>query len=150
MKIAMGSDHAGFPLKEEIKAYLTEQGYEIVDVGCYTPERYDYAISAQKACNKVIDGECEKAILCCGTGIGISMAANKVKGIRAACCSDYFSAKYTRAHNDANVLCMGARVVGAGLAIELTDVFLTTAFEGGRHQTRIDQIMAIENGEDLT
>lgn len=150
MKIAMGSDHAGFPLKEEIKAYLTDQGYEIVDVGCYTPERYDYAISAQKACNKVIDGECEKAILCCGTGIGISMAANKVKGIRAACCSDYFSAKYTRAHNDANVLCMGARVVGAGLAIELTDVFLTTAFEGGRHQTRIDQIMAIENGEDLT
>lgn len=150
MKIAMGSDHAGFPLKEEIKAYLTEQGYEIVDVGCYTPERYDYAISAQKACNKVIDGECEKAILCCGTGIGISMAANKVKGIRAACCSDYFSAKYTRAHNDANVLCMGARVVGAGLAIELTDVFLATEFEGGRHQTRIDQIMAIENGEDLT
>lgn len=109
MKIAMGSDHAGFPLKEEIKKVLLEQGYEVEDVGCYSPERFDYAISAQKACDLVVDGTCEKAILCCGTGIGISMAANKVKGIRAACCSDYFSAKYTRAHNDANVLCMGDR-----------------------------------------
>ena len=98
MKIAMGSDHAGFPLKEEIKKVLLEQGYEVEDVGCYSPERFDYAISAQKACDLVVDGTCEKAILCCGTGIGISMAANKVKGIRAACCSDYFSAKYTRAH----------------------------------------------------
>ena len=97
MKIAMGSDHAGFPLKEEIKKVLLEQGYEVEDVGCYSPERFDYAISAQKACDLVVDGTCEKAILCCGTGIGISMAANKVKGIRAACCSDYFSAKYTRA-----------------------------------------------------
>lgn len=147
--IAVGSDHAGFPLKEEIKAYLDEQGIEYTDVGCYTPERFDYAISAQKACDKVVAGECDKAILCCGTGIGISMAANKVKGIRAACCSDYFSAKYTRAHNDANCLCMGARVVGAGLAIELVDVFLNTEYEGGRHQIRIDQIMAIENGEKL-
>ena len=143
MKIAMGSDHAGFPLKEEIKKVLLEQGYEVEDVGCYSPERFDYAISAQKACDLVVNGTCEKAILCCGTGIGISMAANKVKGIRAACCSDYFSAKYTRAHNDANVLCMGDRVVGAGLALELVQVFLTTPFEGGRHQTRIDQIMDI-------
>ena len=126
MKIAMGSDHAGFPLKEEIKKVLLEQGYEVEDVGCYSPERFDYAISAQKACDLVVNGTCEKAILCCGTGIGISMAANKVKGIRAACCSDYFSAKYTRAHNDANVLCMGDRVVGAGLALELVQVFLTT------------------------
>lgn len=149
MKIAMGSDHAGFPLKEEIKKVLLEQGYEVEDVGCYSPERFDYAISAQKACDLVVDGTCEKAILCCGTGIGISMAANKVKGIRAACCSDYFSAKYTRAHNDANVLCMGDRVVGAGLALELVQVFLTTPFEGGRHQTRIDQIMDIEAGKKL-
>lgn len=147
--IAIGSDHAGFPLKEEIKAYLEEKGIDYIDVGCHTPERYDYAISAQKACDKVVSGECDKAILCCGTGVGISMAANKVKGIRACCCSDYFSAKYTRAHNDANVLCMGARVVGAGLAIEMADVFLNTEFEGGRHQTRIDQITAIENGEKL-
>lgn len=149
MKIAMGSDHAGFALKEEIRLHLEKQGIEIIDVGCYSPERFDYAVSAKNACDKVIDKTCEKAILCCGTGIGISMAANKVKGIRAACCSDYFSAKYTRSHNDANVLCMGERVVGAGLAIELAEVFLNTEFEGGRHQTRIDQITAIENGEDI-
>lgn len=147
--IAIGSDHAGFPLKGEIRAYLDENGVDYIDVGCYTPERFDYAISAQKACDKVVSGECDKAILCCGTGVGISMAANKVKGIRACCCSDYFSAKYTRAHNDANVLCMGARVVGAGLAIEMADVFLNTEFEGGRHQTRVEQITAIENGEKL-
>ncbi len=145
--IALGSDHAGFPLKEEIKKYLEEKGIEYKDYGCYTPERFDYAIAAKKACDGVMSGECDKAILCCGTGIGISMAANKVKGIRAACCSDYFSAKYTRAHNDANVLCMGSRVVGAGLALELVEVFLNTEFEGGRHQARIDQISAIENGE---
>lgn len=147
--IVIGSDHAGFPLKEEIKTYLEEQGIQYEDVGCYTPKRFDYAISAQKACDMVVAGKADKAILCCGTGVGISMAANKVKGIRACCCSDYFSAKYTRAHNDANCLCMGARVTGAGLAIEMVDVFLNTEFEGGRHQTRVDQIMAIENGEKL-
>lgn len=147
--IVIGSDHAGFPLKEEIKTYLEKQGIQYEDVGCYTPERFDYAISAQKACDMVVAGKADKAILCCGTGVGISMAANKVKGIRACCCSDYFSAKYTRAHNDANCLCMGARVTGAGLAIEMVDIFLNTEFEGGRHQTRVDQIMAIENGEKL-
>lgn len=147
--IVIASDHAGYPLKEEIKTHLDEKGIEYIDTGCYSPERYDYALSAQKACDMVVAGEAEKAILVCGTGIGISMAANKVKGIRAACCSDYFSAKYTRLHNDANALCMGARVVGAGLAIELVDVFLETEFEGGRHQTRVDQIMAIENGEKV-
>ncbi|MBQ9227518.1 MAG: ribose 5-phosphate isomerase B [Eubacterium sp.] len=148
--IVIASDHAGFPLKEEIiNGYLKEKQIEYIDAGCYSPERYDYAKSAQKACELVVSGKADKAILVCGTGIGISMAANKVKGIRAACCSDYFSAKYTRAHNDANALCMGARVVGAGLAIELVDVFLHTEFEGGRHQTRIDQITAIENGETV-
>ncbi|MDE6125216.1 MAG: ribose 5-phosphate isomerase B [Eubacterium sp.] len=145
--IALGSDHAGFPLKEEIKKYLEEKGIAYKDYGCYTPERFDYAIAAKKACDGVMSGECDKAILCCGTGIGISMAANKVKGIRAAACSDYFSAKYTRAHNDANCLCLGDRVLGVGLALELVEVFLNTEFEGGRHQTRIDQIMAIEKGE---
>lgn len=147
--IAIGSDHAGFPLKEEIKTYLDENKINYIDVGCYTPERFDYAISAQKACDKVVSGECEFAILCCGTGVGISMAANKVKGIRACCCSDCFSAKFTRAHNDANVLCMGARVVGAGLAQEMVELFLNTEFEGGRHQIRVNQIVAIENGEKL-
>ncbi len=147
--IAIGSDHAGFPLKEEIRKYLEEKNIDYIDVGCYTPERFDYAISAQKACDKVVLGECDKAILFCGTGVGISMAANKVKGIRACCCSDWFSAKYTRAHNDANVLCMGDRVIGAGLAIELVGTFLNTEFEGGRHAARVDQIMAIEKGEKL-
>ena len=147
--IALGSDHAGFPLKQEIIKYLDEQGIAYKDYGCYTPERFDYAIAAQKACDAVVNGECDKAVLCCGTGIGISMAANKVKGIRACACSDYFSAKYTRLHNDANCICLGDRVIGAGLAIELVDIFLNTEFEGGRHQTRVDQVMAIENGEKL-
>lgn len=147
--VVLGSDHAGFPLKEAIRAHLEEIGVDYIDVGCYSPERFDYAISAQKACDKVVTGEADFAILCCGTGVGISMAANKVKGIRACCCSDYFSAKYTRLHNDANCLCMGDRVIGAGTAIELVDVFLNTEFEGGRHQTRVDQIMDIENGEKL-
>ena len=132
-----------------MQKYLEEKGIEYKDYGCYTPERFDYAIAAQKACDGVVNGECDKAVLCCGTGIGISMAANKVKGIRACACSDYFSAKYTRLHNDANCLCLGDRVIGAGTAIELVDVFLNTEFEGGRHQTRVDQVMAIEKGEKL-
>ena len=147
--LILASDHAGFPLKEEIKAYLDEKGVEYVDCGTDSTASVDYAKFAQTACLKVVNGEGDKAVLCCGTGIGISMAANKVKGIRAACCSDYFSAKFTRLHNDANVLCMGARVVGAGLACELVDVFINTEFEGGRHQRRVDQITAIETGEIL-
>ncbi len=147
--IVIASDHAGFPLKEEIKTFLTEKGVEFIDCGTDSTASVDYAAFAQKACLKVASGEADKAILCCGTGIGISMAANKVKGIRAGCCSHYFSAKYTRMHNDANALCMGARVIGAGLACELVDVFLNTEFEGGRHQRRVDQITAIENGEIL-
>ncbi len=147
--LVLASDHAGFPLKEEIKAYLDEKGVEYIDCGTDSTASVDYAKFAQTACLKVTGGEADKAILCCGTGIGISMAANKVKGIRAACCSDYFSAKFTRVHNDANVLCMGARVIGAGLACELVDVFINTEFEGGRHQRRVDQITAIENGELL-
>ncbi|MBQ5678214.1 MAG: ribose 5-phosphate isomerase B [Clostridia bacterium] len=143
--IALGADHGGFELKEAIKKHLQEKGVEYVDCGTYSAESIDYAPIAKATCEKVTSGECEKAILCCGTGIGISMAANKVKGIRAACCSDYFSAKLTRMHNDANALCMGGRVVGVGLALELVDIFLETEFEGGRHQRRIDQIMEIEN-----
>lgn len=147
--IALGADHGGYELKESIKKYLEEKGIEYKDFGTYTPESVDYAAIAQRTCLSVVNGECEKAVLCCGTGIGISMAANKVKGIRAACCSDYFSAKFTRLHNDANALCLGGRVVGAGLAIELVDVFLNTEFEGGRHQRRVDQIAQIENGDIL-
>ena len=147
--IALGADHGGNELKESIKKYLEEKGVEYKDFGTYTPESVDYAAIAQRTCLSVVNGECEKAILCCGTGIGISMAANKVKGIRAACCSDYFSAKFTRLHNDANALCLGGRVVGAGLALELVDVFINTEFEGGRHQRRVDQIAQIENGDIL-
>ncbi len=144
--IALGADHGGFLLKEEIKKHLSEKGIEFKDFGTDSTQSVDYAKIAYKTCKSVTSGECEKAILCCGTGIGISMAANKVEGIRAACCSDWFSAKYTRLHNDANALCLGGRVVGAGLALEMVDVFLSTEFEGGRHQRRVDQITAIENG----
>ncbi len=149
--IYLGADHGGYALKEEIKAYLTEQEIPFVDCGTDSKDSVDYAPIAQKTCLKLLadPDKSSRAVLCCGTGIGISMAANKIHGIRAACCSDYFAAKYTRLHNDANVLCLGGRVVGAGLACELVDVFLHTDFEGGRHQRRIDQIAALENGENL-
>ncbi len=143
--IALSSDHAGYPLKESIKEYFIEKGIEFEDCGAYSTDSVDYPYQAKKACDLVVSGKCDKAILCCGTGIGISISANKVKGIRAACCSDYFSAKYTRLHNDANALCLGARVIGVGTALELVDVFINTEFEGGRHQRRVDQITEIEN-----
>lgn len=149
MKIAIGADHGGFALKEAIKKHLDEVGgYEITDYGTHSTESVDYVEIAYKVGKAVTENTDEKilGILCCGTGIGISIAANKVKGVRAACCSDTFSAKFTRLHNDANILCMGGRVVGAGLACELVDAFLNAEFEGGRHQRRIDQITAIENG----
>jgi ribose 5-phosphate isomerase B len=136
--IAIASDHAGYALKEKLKKHLEENGFEYKDFGTYSAESCDYPVFAKKACNAVISGECEKAVLVCGTGIGVSMAANKIKGIRAAVCSDTYSAKYTRLHNNANALCMGARVIGDGLAAEITDIFLTTPFEGGKHQRRID------------
>lgn len=142
--IALAADHGGFELKEEVRAWLDQQKIAYRDFGTITGESCDYPDMAAFACDAVVSGECEKALLFCGTGIGISMAANKIKGIRAACCSDYFSAKYTRLHNDANALCLGGRVVGAGLAIELADVFLHTEFEGGRHQRRIDKVAALE------
>lgn len=145
MKIALGSDHAGFPLKEEIRKYFDEKGIEYVDCGAYNTNSVDYPIQAKKTCEKILSGECDRGVLCCGTGIGISIAANKINGIRAACCSDYFGAKYTRLHNDANVLCLGARVIGTGAALELVDVFLNTGFEGGRHKRRVDQFTDIEN-----
>ena len=143
--IALGADHGGFYLKEEIKKHLEERGIEYKDFGTYSPESIDYAAIAYKTCKSVTEGECEKAILCCGTGIGMSIAANKIKGIRAALCADSFSTKYTRLHNDSNVMCMGARTTGVGLACELAEIFLTTGFEGGRHQRRVDLITALEN-----
>ena len=143
--IALGADHGGWALKEAVKQHLDALGVAYQDFGTYSEESVDYPDMSVPPCEAVVKGECEKALLFCGTGVGISIAANKVKGIRACCCSDTFSAKYTRMHNDANVLCMGGRVVGAGLACELVDVFLNTEFEGGRHARRIAKITEIEN-----
>ncbi len=145
MTVVLGADHAGLPLKNALKALFEADGYKTVDVGTYTPESCDYPIYAEKTCRALLDGEGTLAVLCCGTGIGMSMAANKIKGIRAACCSDVFSAKFTRLHNDANVLCLGARVVGEGLAWELAKVFVETGFEGGKHARRVGLITELEN-----
>lgn len=141
--IAIGSDHAGYALKCEIIKFLEEKGVEYNDCGC-NGESVDYPDIAEKTCAEVTSGRADKAILICGTGVGISISANKIKGIRAALCGDWYSAKYTRLHNDANVLCMGGRVIGAGLACEITDVFLSTKFEGGRHARRVEKIMKLE------
>ena len=141
--IAIGCDHGGFELKCAVMNHLLNKKIEFVDCGC-EGERCDYPDIAEAVCKKVTSGECELAILVCGTGIGMSIAANKIKGIRAAVCSDWYSAKYTRLHNNANVLCLGGRVLGAGLALELVDVFLETEFEGGRHSDRIDKITKLE------
>ena len=144
-KIVIASDHAGYPLKTALVKLFEGEGYEVIDCGTDSTESCDYPVYAQKLCDVITSGEAALGILCCGTGIGMSMAANKVKGIRAACCSDVFSAKYTRLHNDANVLCLGARVVGEGLAWELAKVFAETAFEGGKHARRVAMIHDIEN-----
>lgn len=143
--IAIGSDHGGYALKQEIMAYLDSLGASYHDYGCYTEDSCDYPDIAEEVCAAINNGDCEKGILICGTGIGISIAANKINGIRAALCADYYSAKYTRLHNDANVICLGGRTIGPGPACELVHVFLTTQFEGGRHQRRVDKITALEN-----
>lgn len=144
--IALGCDHAGLELKNAIKAHLDERGIEYKDFGTYTEDSCDYAVYAEKTARAVADGECRLGLLFCGTGVGISMAANKVRGIRAACCSDKFSAEMTRLHNNANMLCLGGRVVTPEQAIELVDVFLDTKFSGDeRHVRRIAQITDLEN-----
>lgn len=143
--IAIGSDHGGYLLKEEIKKHLKEKGYEFKDFGTDSTASCDYPVYAEKVCRAIQSGECEKGILVCGTGIGMSMCANKCKGIRAAVCGDHFSAEFTRKHNNANVLCLGARVIGAGVAMQLVDIFLTTEYEGGRHEKRVEMMMQLEN-----
>lgn len=142
--LVIGSDHGGYELKEQIKAHLTGRGVKFVDVGTNSTASCDYPEYAHKLCEKIQSGECCRGILVCGTGIGMSMAANKHKGIRAACCSDTFSARFTRMHNDANVLCMGGRVVGMGLALDMVDLFLDTEYEGGRHQARVDMVNSFD------
>lgn len=142
--VALGADHGGYALKEAVKEHLLARGVEVTDFGTHSEESVDYPDMAVPPCEAVLRGEVEAALLFCGTGVGISMAANKIHGIRACCCSDIFSARYTRAHNNANALCMGGRVVGAGLACELVDAFLDTEFEGGRHAVRVAKLAAIE------
>lgn len=139
--IAIGCDHGGYELKQEIIKYLESKGYEYKDFGCYSTASVDYPEYGKKVAHAVADGECEKGILICGTGIGISITANKVKGIRAALCTDCFCAEATRQHNDANIVCLGGRVVGAGLAVKIVDTFLNTPFsEDERHIRRINMI----------
>ncbi|MGN0451448.1 MAG: ribose 5-phosphate isomerase B [Acutalibacteraceae bacterium] len=147
MKIAIGCDHGGFDHKNAIAEHLKERGFSVTDFGIYENKSVDYPQIALKVANSVSSGENELGILVCGTGIGMSMAANKVKGIRAAACSDHFSAKYTRLHNNANILCLGGRVIGVGTALELADLFVDTEYEGGRHQKRIDMITDIEKSQ---
>ena len=142
--IAIGSDHAGFELKQEVVKYLREKGVELKEMGCMDGTSCDYPVVAKEVCAEVTSKNAELAILICGTGIGISMAANKIKGIRAALCGDWYSAKFTRLHNDANALCMGGRVLGGGLACEIVDIFLDTEFEGGRHARRVEKVMKLE------
>ena len=137
MKIAIACDHGGYLLKQDILIWLEENDYEFEDFGCYNTESVDYPVYAEKVARAVASGECEKGIVICTTGIGVSMAANKVKGIRCALCGDSYSAEMTRRHNDANVLAMGAGIIGPNMAKKITEVFLTTAFEGGRHARRV-------------
>lgn len=144
MKIAIGCDHGGFELKNEIIKFLKDSGYEVKDFGTYSTESCDYADYSLPVAEAVASKEYKYGILICGTGIGISIAANKVPGIRAALCSDTFSAHATREHNDANILAMGQRVVGPGLAIDIVKTFLNSEFEGGRHVNRINKITEIE------
>ena len=142
--IAIGSDHGGFALKQEIMKHLEERKLEYIDFGTYSSDSCDYPQYGAAVGRAVASGSCERGILICGTGIGISISANKIRGVRAALCGDCFSAEMTRRHNDANIVALGARVVGPGLALKIVDTFLDTEFEGGRHERRVQQMMALE------
>ena len=142
--IALAADHGGFELKEAVKAHLEELGLEYIDFGTHSTDSVDYPDMAVPACDAVVSGQCEKALLFCGTGVGISMAANKIKGIRCALCGDSLSAEMTRRHNDANMLALGAGITGPNLAKRIVETFLNTEFEGGRHARRVGLLDAIE------
>jgi len=144
-KIAFGCDHGGFDYKEAVIKHLQEKGIEVIDCGCDSTASVDYPIYADKVCKEITENNAELGILICGTGIGMSIAANKHKGIRAACCENTFSARMTRAHNDTNILCLGARVIGCGLALDMIDLFIETEFMGDRHQKRVDMLNALDN-----
>ena len=147
MKIAIGNDHTAVEMKNHIVEYLEAKGYELVNFGTDTEDRVDYPVYGKKVADAVASGECELGILICGTGIGISLAANKVKGIRAAVCSEAYSAELTRRHNNSNIIAFGARVVGPATAETIVDAFLEAEYEGGRHAARVDMITAIEEGK---
>ena len=142
--IAVCCDHGGLSLKQEVLRHLEEKGLEYKDFGTNSPESCDYPDIVKPLCQAIQRGECDKGVIICGTGIGISMAANKMKGIRAALCHDRFSAEFTRRHNDSNIIAFGGRVIGPGLALQLLDIFLNTPFEGGRHAVRVEKMMALE------
>ena len=139
MRVAIGNDHGGLNFKEELLALLKELGHEVEDFGCNTPDSVDYPDYADLVCRAVLEGDCDRGILICGSGIGMSMAANRRSGIRAALCQEQFGARMSREHNNANVLCLGARIIGPSLAIEIVRTWLETEFAGGRHQQRIDK-----------
>lgn len=145
MKISIGSDHGGFALKEKVREHLESLGHEVLDCGCFSTESCDYPDFGAAAAKAVASGECEKGIVVCTTGIGISIACNKIKGIRCALCGDAYSAEMTRRHNNANMLALGGGFVGPFLADHIVEVFLTTEFEGGRHQRRIDLVHQLES-----
>lgn len=140
MKISIGSDHGGFDLKEQVTGFLRDNGHEVVDRGCYSTESVDYPDFADKVCSDIIDGKAGRGILICGTGIGMSIAANRHREIRAALCQEGFSARMSREHNNANVLCLGARVIGIEVALDIVQIWVKTDFAGGRHQRRIDKM----------
>lgn len=145
MKYVIGNDHGGLELEEVVKDELEKLGHEVYHVGAYDSESVDYSDYAKNACTEVIEGRADFAILICGTGLGMSISANKIQGIRAACVSEAYSARMSRAHNNANTLCIGARVIGSETCRMIVDEFVNTEFEGGRHQRRVDKIMDIEN-----
>ncbi len=147
MKIAIGNDHVAVEMKNHIKAYLEAKGHTVINYGTDSTDRADYPIYGKKVADAIVSGECELGVLICGTGIGISMAANKVKGIRAAVCSEPYSAALTRRHNNSNIIAFGARVVGPAVAEAIVDAFFDSEFEGGRHAGRVDMITDIENGK---
>jgi ribose 5-phosphate isomerase B len=143
-QIAIGTDHAGFEFKEGLRAFLKEQGYDVLDLGTHDKESVDYPDYAERVCKAVVEGQAKTGILVCGSGIGMSIAANKIHGIRAALCHDLYTARMSRAHNDANVLVLPSRMIALEIAKEMTQLYLNTPFEGGRHAARVDKIMKLE------
>jgi len=149
MRIAIGNDHGAVDLKKHLVGYLEGKGYEVVNFGTDETASTDYPIYAARVAKAVVSGECDRGVLICGTGLGISMAANKIEGVRCAVCSEPVSTRLARQHNDANIVAMGARIIGNVMAEAIVDTFLTTDFEGGRHQKRVDMIMKLGRGEAL-